>query len=97
MSDPGRWIELAFWAVAPSLLILFGLVLSLVLAFRIRRLSQFLFFVPALFLGAAALFLLYQMWVLGAWPTFVPYILTGIMSLVVCAQILWYLIRRKGY
>jgi len=53
--------------------------------------------VPALALGGVALTLIFRMWIGGAWPTFLPYTLAGVMSLIVCAQIFWYLIRRKNY
>jgi len=94
---PPPWLDVLIWAIFPAILILFGLVLSLVLMLIVRRLSQVLFFVPALVLGMSALLMIGRIWLSNAWPTFLPYILTGLMSLVICAQILWYFIRRKSY
>ena len=79
-------IEALIWGILPSIVAFACVILSAVIAIRARRPLQSLLSVAAVTLDGLALWLLFAIFVLGSWPTFIPHILIGVSVLVLLLQ-----------
>lgn len=84
------------FGVMPTVLAIAVAVSSVMVAYRTRHIMHFA--VSAIVIGGVAwsLMVLYSIIVMGAWPSYLPYLVIGILLVVVVAQILIYRSRRDN-
>jgi hypothetical protein len=83
-------LELIVWGVCPALLGGALISASVSLSARRRTLPQVLLSVGTVTLCVYALWVLWRIFVLGAWPTFVPHLLIGISVALYVLQVVFH-------
>ena len=78
---------LIFFGILPTVLAIAAVVSSLIVSYKARRVAHFL--ISALVVAGAAwsLVILYRIFERGAWPTYLPYLIIGILLVIAIAQI----------
>ena len=85
---------LILFGVLPTVLAIAAVVSSLMVACRSRRFGHWIISAIVLAGVAWSLLILYRIFVLGAWPTYLPHYVIGILVVVVITQICWHRNRR---
>ena len=80
--------------ILPTVLAIAAVVSSVMVACRARHILHFVISAVVLAGVAWSLLILYRIFVLGAWPTYLPHFVIGILLFVVVAQIFLYRSRR---
>ncbi|HEU5071662.1 MAG TPA: hypothetical protein VFV96_14755 [Verrucomicrobiae bacterium] len=88
-------IEALLWGILPTMVALCAVIVSLFVACRARRVLHFV--ASAVVIGAVAwsLLILYRIFILGAWPTYLPHLAIGVALFIVMAQT--FLFRSKRH
>jgi hypothetical protein len=87
-------IEALLWGFFPAIVAVASVIASALITVKARRASHTVFCVSVVVLDALALWILFGIFVLGGWPTFLPHIFIGITVLVVLAQTILFWRRR---
>jgi hypothetical protein len=88
-------IEALLWGLLPTVLAVCSVFVSLFVAFRTRRLFHFLVSILVIAGVAWSLLILSRIFVLGAWPTYLPHVAIGGVVIIVITQTL--LFRRTRH
>lgn len=78
--------ELIVWGIIPAVLASLAITVSICCVIRRLAASQILFFIPIVAGMGWSLLMLYEIFVGGAWPTYVPHIVIGLLLPVVIGQ-----------
>jgi hypothetical protein len=70
-------IETLLWGLLPAILAIAAVFTSVLIAVRARRAFHSLSAIIVVLLDAMALWMLFAMFVMGGWPTYLPHIFIG--------------------
>jgi uncharacterized membrane protein YoaK (UPF0700 family) len=87
-------VEALLWGLFPALLAVASVIASALMAVKARRVFHSAFSVIVVVLDALALWMLFAIFVLGGWPTFLPHVFIGVTVLIVLAQTILFWRRR---
>ena len=87
-------IEALLWGILPTIVALCAVIVSLLVAFRARRILQFATSGIVIAAVAWSLLILYRILVLDAWPTYLPHLAIGVVLIIVIAQTIVFRNRR---
>jgi uncharacterized membrane protein YoaK (UPF0700 family) len=87
-------IEALLWGLLPTVFALVAVVASAWMAHKVRRVIHSVFSVIVVVLDALALWMLFAIFVLGGWPTFLPHVFIGVTVVVVLIQAFLFMRRR---
>jgi hypothetical protein len=79
-------IELVLWGIIPAALAAVAITISLYCMIRRASISQVLFLIPIVAGMGWSLLMLYSIFISGAWPTYIPHIIIGLLLPVVIGQ-----------
>jgi hypothetical protein len=79
-------IEILLWVVLPTVIALCAAVASLFVAFRTCHAFQFALSALVMAGVAWSLLTLYSIFLLSAWPTYLPHLVIGVVSVIAVAQ-----------
>jgi hypothetical protein len=87
-------IEALLWGILPAIVALCAVFVSLLVAFRARRILHFA--VSGIVIAAVtwSLLILYRIFALDAWPTYWPHVTIGVVLITVIAQTIRFRNRR---
>ena len=79
-------IETLLWGLLPAVVAVGAVLASAWMAVKIRRVLHSVFSVFVVVLDALALWMLFAIFVLGGWPTYLPHIFIGVTVCLVLTQ-----------
>jgi hypothetical protein len=88
-------IEALLWGLLPTVFALGAVFVSAWMALRVRRVVHSVFSVIVVILDALALWMLFAIFVLGGWPTYLPHVFIGATVCLVLVQA--FLFRRRRH
>ena len=87
-------IEALLWGLLPTIVALCALIVSLFVTFRARRVFHFAASAVVIATVVWSLLILYRIFVLGAWPSYLPHLAIGVVLIFVIAQTLLFRSKR---
>ena len=79
-------IEALVWGLFPAIVAVASVIASALMAVKARRVSHSVFSVIVVVLDALALWMLFAIFVLGGWPTYLPHVFIGATVCLVLVQ-----------
>ena len=80
--------EMLWAGITPAVFAVLGIIISVYSVIRNLSIAQFLFAIPVILGMAFSLWVLYNIFILGAWPTYMPHIMIACLLPVVIGQVL---------
>ena len=81
-------IEALLWGILPTVVAVATVFGSLFMSWKDRRITHFVTSTVILIGVVWSLVNLYRIFVLGAWPTFLPHVIIGVALIVLAAQVI---------
>ncbi len=79
-------IEALFWGIIPTVVAVATVFGSLFMSWKERRITHFITSAIVLIGVVWSLAVLYRIFLLGAWPTFLPHVIIGVALIAFAAQ-----------